>query len=166
VKLLDGQVEITDDAAIDALEAEIRDLKQDLRRAQQVARDAQTNAAAALAPLRRQLTPLYLALQSVFGELDAAGVPEETAGYAASPNSPAPPRSATTAVWDAWKARLPGGPAKIIDTFLAHQNREMNIQQLAMATGIHRNSIPNMMTKLNKAGLIQKNGRQFALKAL
>jgi hypothetical protein len=162
VKLLDGQVEITDDAAIDALEAEIRDLKQDLRRAQQVARDAQANAAAALAPLRRQLTPLYRALQSVFGELDAAGVVEETLGYSSSTNNPAPPR--TSAVWESWKSRMPGGPAKIIDALLVHG--EMNTQQLAIATGVHRNSIPAMIFKLNKAGLLNKNGGRFSLKAL
>jgi hypothetical protein len=115
-----------------------------------------------MAPLRRQLTPLYRALQSVFSELDAAGVVEETIGYASSTNNPAPPR--TSAVWESWKSRMPGGPAKIIDALLVHG--EMNTQQLAIATGVHRNSVPAMIFKLNKAGLLNKNGGRFSLKAL
>jgi hypothetical protein len=159
-RLIEGVVEPDDrEERIAELEDEIRELKADLRRAQRAAQDAEAHAVAVFAPLRQQLTPFYRMLQSIFGDLDAAGVVD-------APSAAGGRASAAVAVWDAWKARLPGGPAKIIDTFLAHQNREMNIQQLAMASGIHRNSIPNMMTKLNKAGLIQKNGRQFCLKAL
>ena len=43
---------------------------------------------------------------------------------------------------------------------------DMNTQQLAIAIGQHRNSIPRLIYTLNKAGLINKNGGRFSLKQL
>lgn len=155
--MIEGQVEVVDDrdAKIADLELYVVQLQGEVSRAQREAAQARRETAAALAALRRQLSPLYKALQAVFGELDAAGVDE----------SDAPTQQGqTSAVWESWKARLPGGPAKIIDALLVH--REMNTQQLAIATGVHRNSIPAMIYKLNKAGVINKNGGRFSLKTL
>lgn len=157
MKLLEGiHVPETDAQELSDLRGEVRVLRAELSNAKRDLAYAQRESAQALGALRKQLAPLYRALQAVFGELDAAGVDES------APLSSASPR--TSAVWESWKSRLPGGPAKIIDALLLHN--EMNTQQLAIATGVHRNSIPAMIYKLNKAGLLNKNGGRFSLKAL
>ena len=140
------------------LRDEIRRLKAELLATRRDLDHAHAEATRALSSLRKQLGPLYRALQAVFGELEAAGVDDDPT-FTAEGTSPR-----TTAVWASWKSRLPGGPAKIIDALLLHH--EMNTQQLAIATGVHRNSIPAMIYKLNKAGLLNKNGGRFSLKSL
>lgn len=67
-------------------------------------------------------------------------------------------------VWESWKQRLGGSCAKVIDALLTH--KDLNTQQLAIATGLHRTTIPNLIFRLNKAGLINKNGGRFSLKSL
>lgn len=158
MKFLEGHVEAAEhiDPELDALRAEIRELRGHLQQARAEATQAKRDAARALSALRKQLTPLYHALQAVFGEIDAAGVDDDAPMAGGSPR--------TSAVWESWKSRLPGGPAKIIDALLLHG--DMNTQQLAIATGVHRNSIPHMIFKLNKAGLLNKNGGRFSLKQL
>jgi hypothetical protein len=42
----------------------------------------------------------------------------------------------------------------------------MNTTQLAIAIGKNRNAIPNLIYKLNQAGLITKAGGRFSLKEL
>lgn len=142
------------DREIDALRAEVKTLRTDLTIARTEAARAQQDADRALGMLRKQLTPLYRALQAVFGELDAAGV--EDAPQNTSPR--------VSAVWENWKAKLGGGPAKVIDALLLH--REMNTQQLAIAIGCDRTTVPNYIHRLNKAGLLNKNGGRFSLKEL
>jgi hypothetical protein len=159
LKLLDGEVEDPRDTRIAELEDELRDVRNEVARANSAALQAKRDATRALGTLRRQLGPLYRALQDVFGELDAAGI-EDSAPSASSTTG----NTRTSAVWESWKSRLPGGPAKIIDALMLHG--EMNTQQLAIATGVHRNSIPAMIYKLNKAGLLNKNGGRFSLKPL
>lgn len=147
----------------DARDAEIADLKEENRnlraaiaRAHAETAQATTDAARALGALRRQLSPLYSALQMVFGELDSAGVAD------AAPGS-APTNDRTKAVWDSWKSKM-GAASKVIDALLLHG--EMNTQQLAIACGVDRTTIPAYVMKLNKAGLINKNAGRFSLKAL
>lgn len=153
MRLLEGQVDPED---VGELHEEIRELKTELAAARLEAAHAKREAGRALSNLRHQLSPLYKALQMVFGELDAAGIENGA--------MPATPNTRTSAVWESWKSRMPGGPAKIIDALLLHS--EMNTQQLAIATGVHRNSIPAMIWKLNKAGLLNKSGGRFSLKQL
>lgn len=161
--MIEGHVEdIVDDArdgAIAHLTMLVKSLREELAAAQREADRARRESTVALAALRRQLSPLYKALQAVFGELDAAGVDASGDTHA---EKPLPTRH--SAIWESWKARLPGGPSKIIDALMVHG--EMNTQQLAIATGVHRNSIPTMIYKLNQAGLINKNGGRFSLKTL
>lgn len=157
MRLIEGQVDDADSRIAD-LEREVRDLTDALSAAKFALADARRESTRALGALRRQLAPLYRALQDVFGELETAGVEESAAPAAGEPTA------RTSAVWASWKSRLPGGPAKIIDALLLHG--EMNTQQLAIATGVHRNSIPAMIYKLNKAGLLNKNGGRFSLKLL
>lgn len=151
----------TRDTQIAELKAEVRGLKADVARAQAEAHQARRESARALSALRQQLAPLYRALQMVFGELDAAGVEEP----AAAPQGAAPASNARVAmVWEEWKKRLGEGPGKIITALLLHG--EMNTPQLVVATGYHRKSIGNFISKLNTTGLINKNGGKFSLKQL
>lgn len=158
MRLIEGQVAdaVDADPRLLELEDEVRELRKELSQAKAEASQVKRESGRALASLRRQLSPLYRALQDVFGELDAAHVED---GPVISGGAPR-----VSAVWESWKSRLPGGPAKIIDALLLHG--EMNTQQLAIATGVHRNSIPAMIWKLNKAGLLNKNGGRFSLKPL
>ena len=156
--LLQGEVEDPRDAQLDRSADEIRLLRAEVARSQREAQDARREASRALSALRRQLTPLYQALQAVFGELDAAGVEE---GPLSSLATSADPR--VSAVWASWKSRL-GAAGKLIDALLLHG--EMNTQQLAIATGLHRTTIPKHIYTLNRAGLLNKNGGRFSLKHL
>lgn len=148
-------VQLPRGAELADLRAEIAQLRTALADANRETMRAKREAAQAVAALRQQLSPLYRALQAVFGELDAAGTDED---------APPADTSRTSKVWESWKSRLGGGSAKLIDALLLH--REMNTQQLAIATGLHRNSIPRLIYSLNQAGLINKNGGRFSLKSL
>jgi hypothetical protein len=154
------------DVEAEALRMENRRLRRELQDAQTNEARAREDAQRALLMLRQQLGPLYRALQAVFGELDAAGVADDvrpsavvTPGAGASGMDP---RKA--AVWDAWKQRLGGQCAKVIDALLLHS--DMNSTQLAIAIGTRRQNIPSLIYKLNQAGLINKNGGRFSLKQL
>jgi len=161
MRLLEGVVEADYHSAADEeynnMREEISTLREQLRDAQREASAAKRDAARALANLRKQLGPLYQALQMVFGELDAAGVEEPSAASG-------PVNARTSAVWESWKSKLPGRTAQIIDALLLHG--EMNSTQIAIAIGIHRNNVPQLIFKLNKAGLIDKNGTKYSLKKL
>lgn len=169
--LTDGRVI---DIGIDDRDRQLEELRAENRRLQRVAADAelradraQEDAQRALGMLRRQLSPLYKALQAVFGELDAAGVMDAAEGPPAQADSSPRPMSAdprVAAVWESWKNKLGGQCAKVIDVLLTH--REMNTTQLAIAVGTRRQNIPNLIYKLNQAGLINKNGGRFSLKEL
>jgi hypothetical protein len=155
--VLRGEVVDGRDAEIDVLEAEVKRLRRELAIANGEIAKAKADASRALTGLRKQLTPLYRALQSVFGELDAVGVENGPMSFAADN-----PR--VSAVWNNWKSKLGGGPSKVIDALLLHG--DMNTQQLAIACGCDRTTIPGYIHRLNKAGLINKNGGRFSLKQL
>lgn len=139
---------------IASLERENAQLRRDVATASLAARQAQESAGLAMGNLRRQLSPLYRALQMVFGELDAAGVSEQDPAGA--------PRA--SAVWENWKQRVGASAAKCIDALIVH--RELNTQQMSVATGLHRTTIPKLIYVLNKNGLINKNSGRYSLKEL
>lgn len=166
MRLIEGEVVPQGDPELERLQAANRQLRRDLDDAKIEARRAREDADRALSALRRQLSPLYRALQMVFGELDAAGVadavPVSTTGAAAAAAAVGDPR--VQAVWEKWKSHLPGYPARIIDALLIHG--EMNTSQLAIAAGCKRQRISEGIVRLNKAGLINKNAGRFSLKQL
>lgn len=162
MKLLEGVVEPdVSDPRVAELESEVRRLTRALADARLEADRAREDATRALSALRRQLNPLYRALQAIFGELDAAGVDDAPV---ASPASGPTVNPRVAAVWESWKQKLGAGPAKVIEALLLHG--ELNTQQLAIAVGVDRTTIPNYVHRLNKAGLIAKNGGRFSLKQL
>jgi hypothetical protein len=138
----------------DERDAEIRRLRRSWRETQEELAKVRRDSTRALAELRRQLGPLYRALQGVFGELDAVG-PSDAAPHLDSRRQ---------AVWENWKSKLHGYPARIIDALLLHG--EMNTSQLAIAVGCHKQRISEGISRLHKAGLINKNAGRFSLKEL
>jgi hypothetical protein len=107
--------------------------------------------------LRTVLTPLYQALQHVFGEIEAMGVGGESAA----------PNVKNSVAWDSWKQKL--GPnsaaAKIIDILMIHG--ELTHTQLRIHIGTNRmQTVYDAVSKLNKAMLLNKNGDKFSLKEL
>ena len=149
-----------DDVEIKKLKLRIRTLEREVEDERLAAQRARDDATRAVGMLRRQLSPLYRALQAVFGELDlvAAAEPES----AASSPSPAAPR--TSAVWEAWKSRLPPACGKVIDALLTHG--ELNSVQIKVAARLGTSTVSDAISKLNKAGLIDKNGGRYSLKKL
>jgi len=169
-RLLDGQIAedapVADDRDIAITEArdEIRALRHELAEVNERAFRERRESARAIAELRRQLTPLYRALQGVFGEMDAAGVESAPELGASAPSSVATRDPRVTAVWESWKSRLGGAAAKIIDALLLHG--EMNTMQLSVVCQCRRQTISDNIMRLNKANLIDKNGGRFSLKKL
>lgn len=152
------------DARIAELEHQVRGAIRQRDDAILDARRAQEDANRALGMLRTQLGPLYRALQAVFGELDAAGVTDAGPGpvtYQDGPTSAAPKN---VAVWDAWKAKLPPAVGKVIDALLTHG--ELSQAQIKVAAQMGTSTVSDSVYKLNKVGLIEKNGGKVRLKAL
>lgn len=162
-RLLEGEVEDPREDEIRELRAEIDRLNRALLESGIKITRAREDAERAMGMLRKQLSPLYRALQAVFGELDAAGVSDSHVEAQAS-STGGLHDSRVVAIWNQWKSRLGGQCAKIIDVLMLQQ--DMNSTQLAIAIGTRRQNIPNLIFKLNKAGLINKNGGRFSLKAL
>lgn len=158
-RLLEGVVAELDEDGAEALRDEIRRLRAELTTERQETARVRRDTARALGTLRGQLTPLYRALQAVFGELDAAGVDEPAAG---SPGSGEP---RLRAIWDSWKARLGPTCAKVIDALLLQP--EMTNRQIAVAIGTGRiQTIYDAVAKMNKVSLLTKNGDRYSLKQL
>lgn len=149
------------DPEVERLRAENRRLQRAVSDAELEAKRAREDAERALSALRRQLSPLYRALQAVFGELDDAGVRDETA----------PPTTIGAPVslgidrrWESWKQKLPGRPAEMIDLLLLHGDMSRNQLMAAMRAG--KDVVRVTASKLNVAGLLLKNGGRFSLKQL
>jgi hypothetical protein len=109
-----------------------------------------------IAALRQSLGPLYGALQNIFEETDAMQIPHSSTAQ----NFPQ-----KSAVWDDWKKKLGGAAAKIIDVL--HLHGELTQKQLAIHIGTSRiQTVYDAVFKLNKAGIINKNGGKISLKEL
>lgn len=149
------------DVQIEQLKAEKRRLEREVSDANLRADRAREDADRALSELRRQLNPLYVALQRVFGELDAAGVTESAA---ASASSAAPTDSGSKAKWDDWKKRLGPSCAKVIDALLL--GGEMNVESIKIAAKLGRDTVYSATSVMGRAGILVKNGGKFSLKSL
>ena len=162
-----GEMTVFDHTRRDANDEAMRELREENKTLARALQDANLradraseDAQRAMGALRKQLTPLYRALQAVFGELDAAGISD----VAASAPSGAPD-TRVKAVWDSWKQKLGGTVAKGIDALLLHG--ELDTAQLAIAAGVDKRTVTNTIVyKLHGAGLINKNAGRFSLKPL
>lgn len=162
-QIIDVDVDPRNDR-IDDLERQVAKLRGELSDARHELGRVREDANRALTSLRQQLSPLYRALQRVFGELDDAGI-SDTAPTAA-PGDPlaASPSSRTVAVWESWKSRLSPACGKVIDALLLHG--ELNNAQIKVAARIGTSTVADCIAKLKNAGLVNKNGGKFSLKTL
>jgi hypothetical protein len=143
------------DRELDTLKAENRRLQRAVSDAERAAERAQEDAFRALSVLRRQLGPLYRALQAVFGELDAAGVAETMPTMTAS-------AAGSADKWDEWKQRLGPGCAKVIDALLL--GGEMSITAICVAAKMGKRTVYEATSKMGQAGIVARNGSKFSLK--
>lgn len=150
-------VDVEDSSELESLRTENRQLRRQLSDAEVRAERAGEDADRALSALRRQLNPLYRALQAVYGELDAAGVTDMPAADTQSSRG-VDPR------WALWKSKMPGRPSELIDLLLLHG--EMSRNQLMAAMRAGKDVVRVTTSRLNVAGLLVKNGGKFSLKSL
>lgn len=156
------------DDQIDALERQVAKLRGELSDTRHELTRVREDSNRALTALRQQLSPLYRALQRVFGELDDAGV-ADVAGPAAasqgfSPAAVSGSDAKVAAVWAAWKLKVSPACGKVIDALLEHG--ELNSVQIKVAARLGTSTVSDSIWKLNKLGLITKNGGRISLKAL
>jgi len=151
---LEGNVDRRDEMIVE-LQKENDRLQSLVFKLQGELRTAQGDSARAVQNLRRVLGPLYLGLKQVFGEMDAIALEEDL------PNSTDLRKSA---VWETWKKKLGGKQAEFIQALLDHG--EMTSIQLKVTTHSGTQTVYDTCSKLNKLGLIHKNGNKYALKEL
>lgn len=139
------------DTIIAGLREQLRQTREEL--AQERSKGGQVERGAQA--LRTVLTPLYGALQHIFGETEAMGIPE------LAQTAPGPKKSAA---WDSWKQKLSGSAAKAIDTLMIHG--ELTADQLRIHLGCATRTCYNIIGELNHAKLINKNGGKVSLREL
>lgn len=160
IRMLEGEVQDERDTRIADLEQEVEDCRSEITQLKFQLADAQRKGTRGLTNLRRQLSPLYRALQDVFGELDKAGIADADASLPVTGND-----ARTKAIWEGWKSRLGGACAKMIDALLVQPG--MTNRQLAVAIGTGRiQTIYDAVTKMNKVSLLTKDGDRYSLKQL
>jgi|HubBroStandDraft_6_1064221.scaffolds.fasta_scaffold294408_2 hypothetical protein len=138
------------------LERELEDARREVR----ATKNESAEAKIAMGSLRAILSPLYGALQRVFGELEVAGVDTDSAA------GPAPPgfQQKKTAAWQLWIDKLPGKRAEFIRALLDHG--EMTREQIKVATKSGNTTVSDTISKLKGMGLVEKNGDKYSLKEL
>jgi len=144
---------------IEALQRELYQRNRQLAEVEEALRQERGKNAmieAGVAQLRTALSPLYQGLCRVFGEIDAMGV--EISGV----DSGMDPRKA--AVWEDWKHKMPGIPARFIEALMLHG--ELTQTQLRLHAKCAQGSVAGVVSQLWKAGLINKNGGRISLKEL
>lgn len=154
--MLEGNVDRRDEL-IANLQRQLEDLEDQLRAsraATQQERGKSASAFAALAALRDYLNPFKRAISAIYGELDL--ITDNVLPVTSTPQS--------NAKWDLWKKRFPGRGAELIDILLIHE--QMNTKQLSTALKCDPRTLAQLIFKLNQAGLINKNGRDYSLKTL
>jgi hypothetical protein len=108
---------------------------------------------AAINALRGYLTPQYRALRILFGEIEAVAG-DEADGV--TPTASNTQTNTTNPRWQSFKDTFPGVPARIIDALLTHQ--EMSITQLSALLKAHYNTVADALSRLAKAGAVQRDG--------
>jgi hypothetical protein len=150
--MLEGAVDDRD-TIIAGLREQLRQAREDLAHERQKGKTVD----AGVVNLRRVLSPLYGALQQVFGEIESMEVVEHG-------GDPPKIESRKSAVWESWKQKLGGKQAEFITALLTHG--EMTAVQLKIATKCGQQTVYDTIFKLNKAGLINKNSGRFSLKEI
>lgn len=149
----------TERQRLESLQRELLERSQQLADAQDALRIERLKVASlerGLAELRTVLTPLYQGLQHIFGEMASLGVEAGAAAHGLDPRK--------AAVWEDWKRKMPGTPARFIEALMLHG--ELTQTQLRLHAKCARGTVPGVVSQLWKAGLINKNGGKISLKEL
>lgn len=153
--LLEGGVMDERDSELERLRDENAALQEELNDALTQAAIAKREAARSVVELRRQLSPLYRALQAVFGEIDAIAGSEPTGGQTTGDN----------AKWDAVKAKMPPRHREAIELLLLQG--AMRRTQVASALKMdYSNCTKNVTSILLRQGWLVDNGGMLSLKKL
>jgi hypothetical protein len=151
-QLLEGHQEYLEMDERDEIIASLRAQNRKLDEALRLERNRVGQAEHGVKELRKILTPLHRALQAVFGEIEEMGLPDGGSPERSNPK------------WESWKSKMPGRPAEFIDLLLLHGT--MNRNQLMAAAHCGKDVVRVTISKLNVAGLLNKNGGQYSLKEL
>ena len=137
------------DTIIAGLKEQLRQCREELA----AERAKESGVEEGVAQLRQALAPLKEGLDRIFGIL-----PVTTAK--------APASASHSVVWESWKKRLGGGAVStIIDALILHGR--LTNTQMAIHVGTNRKqTIYDAVHKLNKAGIINKDGDYISLKEL
>jgi ribosomal protein L29 len=151
--LLEGNIDRRNEI-ISQLQAENDRLNDELTRLRVELARTQNEGAHAISNLRRILAPLYQGLQQIFGEIDRVSLEADL------PTTDV----RKSAAWDLWKQKLGGKQAEFIQALLDHG--EMTAVQLKITTRCGQQTVYDTIFKLNRLGLINKNGGKISLKQL
>lgn len=147
--LLNGDVEGAGLDEIQRLNDRIEELEAELRLARLQAANAKREATLAMGNLKKQLSPLYRALQMVFGELEAVGDDMQGGG----------------GKWDVVKQRLAPRLREAVDLLLIQGS--MKRTQMAAALKMdYSNCTKNVIGALLRQGLLTDDNGQLRLKEL
>lgn len=136
-------------AKIRNLERRNDELEADLQAARSDARQAQ----APLRAVRRILDPLHRALKALYGEMDASGMEEETAG--GTTGQPIP-----SSRYDAWKQRLSLTCGKVIDALLVQPQNNTQLKSFCKLGGT---SVYEALKTLQVNKLVRRAGDKWEL---
>jgi FtsZ-binding cell division protein ZapB len=164
--MLEGEFADSPPPANDELREENSQLRDELRATRQE-RDKLKGELASITSsvraIRDQLTPLHRALRGLFGEIDFVAPPSSSAS-SIPPHYPVGTAGLRAEAWETWKRKLGGKQAEFIQAFLDHG--EMTQIQLKIATHSGTSTVPLILDKLQKLGLVSKNGGKYSLKEL
>jgi hypothetical protein len=157
---VEGKSHPDDNAELQLRVARLERELEDARREVRATKNESAEAAIAMRNLRGVLTPLYGALQRVFGELEVVG------GAVDSAVGPAPPgfQQKKSAAWQLWIEKLPGRRADFIRVLLDHG--EMTREQIKVAAKCGNTTLSDTISKLKGMGLVEKHGDKYSLKEL
>jgi len=138
-----GELLTADQALIARLQTRIADLERELADKDQNVAVANQSRNIAIANLRRQLAPLYTALQQVFGELETFAPESIAEGTGVGP---------TGGYWDTWKTRLSPSARKVLDALL--QTPHLGSSQLAATLRMDPRTVRDALQAMRKVGIL------------
>lgn len=148
------QMLTADQAHIARLEQRVRDLERELADKDQQIDQSRHLVEQGARSLRRALSPVYKALQQVFGDIDTLVPEARGAAPSQDPVLGAP-------YWDTWKSRVSPAAGRVIDLLRATPN--MNQSQISAAVKMDPRTVSKSLGQLRSVGVLRSNGGLHAL---